>query len=98
MSVACQLDNSKKPSSGHRVSHSNIKTKRRFLPNIQPVSLKSDVLGKIFRLKIATRTLRTVLKHGGLDSYLLNIGAKNLTDYAMKIRRAVQKKSKSAAQ
>eukprot|EP01042_Synura_sphagnicola_P014891 gene14892-18842_t len=45
---------------GHNVSHSNIKTKRRFLPSLKDISLASDVLGQSFKLKITNAALRTI--------------------------------------
>ena len=57
---------------GHNVSHSNRKTNRRFVPNIQKVSLQSEILGRQITLRISTRALRTVIKKGGLDPFLLS--------------------------
>ena len=54
---------------GHNVSHSNIKTKRRFLPNLQKISLLSDVLGKV-RLRLSAAAIRTIEKNGGIDAFL----------------------------
>jgi large subunit ribosomal protein L28 len=54
---------------GHNVSHSNIKTKRRFLPNLQTISLLSDVLGPI-RLRLSTSAIRTIEFKGGIDAFL----------------------------
>ena len=54
---------------GHNVSHSNIKTKRRFLPNLQTISLLSDVLGPI-RLRLSTAAIRTIEFKGGIDAFL----------------------------
>ena len=54
---------------GHNVSHSNIKTKRRFLPNLQTISLLSDVLGPV-RLRLSTAAIRTIEFKGGIDAFL----------------------------
>ena len=48
---------------GHNVSHSNIKTKRRFLPNLQQTSVLSDVLGSI-RLRVTAARLVAVVAAG----------------------------------
>ena len=64
---------------GNNVSHANNKTKRRFIPNLQNVSLYSDKLGKKLKFRIATSTLRTIEKNGGIDSFLLNAFSKNLS-------------------
>jgi large subunit ribosomal protein L28 len=54
---------------GHNVSHSNIKTKRRFLPNLQTISLVSDSLGSI-RLRLSAAAIRTIEFKGGIDAFL----------------------------
>ena len=77
MSRSCQLTG-KKPQSGHNVSHSNRKTNRRFLPNLQKMSLASATLGRDVSLKISTRALRTVVKKGGLDQFLLQTDDRKL--------------------
>ena len=56
---------------GHKVSHSNIKTKRRFLPNLLNVTLISDALGRSVRLRVSANALKTVDHRGGLDAFLL---------------------------
>lgn len=82
---------------GHSVSHSNIKTNRMFKVNIQEKTLKSDILGCTFNVKISAKGLRTVYKYGSLDEFLLNYKTRNLTDEALKIKRKVVKKVKSNA-
>jgi large subunit ribosomal protein L28 len=77
---------------GHKVSHSNIKTKRRFLPNLLNVTMISDTLGRSVKLRVSANALKTVDHSGGLDSYLL--GAKNdvLAPKARDLKKAIQKK------
>ena len=77
---------------GHRVSHSNIKTKRRFLPNLLNVTMISDTLGRSVRLKVSANALKTVDHRGGLDAYLL--GAKNdvLVPKMRDLKKAIAKK------
>ena len=82
--------------SGNNVSHANNKTRRRFLPNLQVVSLLSDVLGKVFKLKVCSKTLRTIEHNGGLDSYLESTSNNKLTEEAKKIKKAIAKKKASA--
>ena len=53
--------------SGNNVSHANNRTRRRFMPNLHVVSLMSDILGKVFKLKVCAKTLRTIEHNGGLD-------------------------------
>ena len=72
---------------GNNVSHANNKTKRRFIPNLQNVSLYSDKLGKKLKFRIAASTLRTVEKIGGIDSFLLNTINENLSSNAKKYKK-----------
>ena len=58
--------------SGNNVSHANNKTRRRFLPNIQQTAMFSDALGRMVRLKLSTRAIRTIEHNGGLDAFLLS--------------------------
>jgi large subunit ribosomal protein L28 len=84
------------PMVGHNVSHSNVKTKRRFLPALSPATLASDALGQSFRLKVSNAALRTVDFRGGLDAFLLKARDEELSLRARKIKRQV--KAKLAAQ
>jgi large subunit ribosomal protein L28 len=81
---------------GHKVSHSNIKTKRRFNPNLQPVTLSSDALNRAFRLRITAAALRSVDHVGGLDAFLLKAGDAELSSRALKIKRDVKAKLATA--
>ena len=74
---------------GNNVSHANNKTKRRFIPNLQNVSLYSDKLGKKLKFRIATSTLRTVEKNGGIDSYILGLKNSKLNDETKKLKKAL---------
>lgn len=74
---------------GNNVSHSNRKSRRRFLPNLQNVTLVSDILKKSFKVRICTNTLRSIDANGGLDSYLLTTSNLKLTEIAQKIKRAI---------
>ena len=77
------------PMSGHNVSHSNIKTKRRFEVNLCNVTLRSQALGQDYRLRITAKTLRTVDFKGGLDGFLLGTKNHKLTDKARTMKKAV---------
>lgn len=79
------------PQYGNNVSHSNRKTRRRFVPNIQVVSLLSDVLKRSVRLRLTAATIRTVDHNGGLDAYLLSTSNSKLTDEARKLKRLIKK-------
>jgi large subunit ribosomal protein L28 len=78
--------------SGNKVSHSNRKTRRRFLPNLKKISFKSDSLGVDVSLKVAASTLRTVNKFGNIDNFLVNYRYSKLTEEAKKLRRQIKKK------
>lgn len=81
--------------SGNNVSHANNKTRRRFLPNVQDVSLQSDALGNNVSLKVTAATLRTVEHNGGLDSYLLTTSNNKLTVAAQTLKRRVKRAMKA---
>jgi len=78
--------------SGNKVSHSNRKTRRRFLPNLKNISFKSDALGVNLNLKIATSTLRTINKYGNIDNFLVNYKFNKLSDSAKKLRIKIKRK------
>lgn len=86
---------------GNNVSHANNKTRRRFLPNVQDVSLQSEALGNNVSLKVTAATLRTVEHNGGLDNYLLTTSNNKLTIAAQtlkrRIKRALKAKEENAA-
>lgn len=82
---------------GNNVSHSNRKTRRRFLPNLQHVSLASDALGRAFPLRVTAATLRSVDHNGGLDDFLLTATASKLTPLARKLRIEIKKAKTSKA-
>src|ERR1700686_4248758 len=91
MSRRCELT-AKGPQVGHKVSHSNIKTKRRFLPNLCNVTLISDALGRSVRLRISTNALKTVDHRGGLDAFLLKAKESELSPKAADLKRQIAKK------
>ena len=73
---------------GHNVSHSNIKSKRRFLPNLQRVSLLSDVLGPV-RLRLSTTAIRTIEKNGGIDAFLMGARDSRLSPEIRRLKRRI---------
>ena len=91
MSRRCELTG-KGPQVGHKVSHSNIKTKRRFLPNLLNVTLISDALGRRVRLRISANALKSVDHRGGLDGYLAKARDAELSPRALELKRQVAKK------
>ena len=77
---------------GHNVSHSNIKSKRRFLPALGPATVQSESLGQTFRLRNTNAALRTLDFRGGLDPFLLKAKDAALSPRALKIKRQVKAK------
>ena len=75
--------------SGNNVSHANNKTRRRFLPNLQVVYLFSEAFNKVFKLKVCSKTLRSIEHNGGLDSYLESTSNSKLTEEAKKIKKTI---------
>jgi large subunit ribosomal protein L28 len=96
MSRRCELTG-KTRQIGNKVSHSNHKTKRRFLPNLLNVTLQSDVLGRSVRMRISANALKSVDHRGGLDAFLLAAKDTELSDNARDIKRAIVKKRAEAA-
>ncbi len=90
MSRVCELTG-KGPMSGNNVSHANNKTRRRFLPNLNEVTLLSDALGQSFRLRISAAALRSVDHRGGLDAFLARAKDDELSPKALKIKRTIAK-------
>ena len=76
---------------GNNVSHAHNKTRRRFLPNLQPASVLSDALGQTFRMRISVHALRTIEHKGGLDAFLLNTQDSKLSGEARRLKRRVRK-------
>jgi large subunit ribosomal protein L28 len=95
MSRRCELTG-KGPQVGHRVSHSNIKTKRRFLPNLFNVTMTSDALGRAVRLRVSANAIKSVDHRGGLDAYLLKAKDDELSERALDLKRQVRKKRAEA--
>jgi len=96
MSRVCELTG-KGPMSGNKVSHANNKTRRRFLPNLNVVSLISDTLGQTFKLRISAAALRSVDHRGGLDAYLAKAKDDELSLDAQRIKKEIAKKAQVSA-
>ena len=96
MSRRCELTG-KAVQVGHLVSHSNRKTKTRFLPNLCSVSLISDSLGRTVRLRIAAASLRSVEHRGGLDAFLLKAHDEDLSPKTLGLKREIAKKQLAVA-
>ncbi len=95
MSRRCELTG-KGPMTGNNVSHANNKTRRRFLPNLNDVSLMSETLGRTFRLRVSSAALRTVDHRGGLDAFLAKANEADLSPNALKIKKDIAKAQTAA--
>lgn len=95
MSRVCELTG-KGPMSGNNVSHANNKTRRRFLPNLNDVTLISDALGQSFKLRVSAAGIRSVDHRGGLDAFLAKAKDDELSPRALKIKKAIAKKAAAA--
>lgn len=91
MSRVCELTG-KGVLVGHKVSHSNHKTKRRFLPNLVNVTLQSDALNQSVRLRISANGLRSVEHRGGLDAFLMKASDCELSQNARELKRKIADK------
>lgn len=96
MSRVCELTG-KGPMTGNNVSHANNKSRRRFLPNLNEVTLMSDALGRAFKLRISAAALRTVDHRGGLDAFLAKAKDEELSPKALKIKKEIEKAQQTAA-
>ncbi len=79
----------KGPQSGNKVSHSQRKTRRKWMPNIQTKMLYSTVLERSIRVTITTQTLRTVDKAGGIDRYLKRIEPEKLNATMRRLQKEI---------
>jgi large subunit ribosomal protein L28 len=96
MSRKCELTG-KAVLSGHNVSHSQRKTKRKFLPNLHMITMLSDVLGKSFSFRMSTRAIKTVEINGGLDKFLLSTDGTKLSKQALAVKKQLVSKLKKSA-
>jgi large subunit ribosomal protein L28 len=96
MSRRCELTG-KGPMTGNNVSHAKNRTRRRFLPNLNDVTLQSQALGRGIKLKISAAALRTVDHRGGLDAFLAKAKDDDLSDNALKVKKEIAKAAAAAA-
>jgi large subunit ribosomal protein L28 len=92
MSKKCELTGIS-PLKGHRVSHSNNKTKRKFFPNLKNVTFKSYILKRNIKLSVSNSALRTVDYKGGLDDYLKSVKSFKLSTKAKKLKKKIISKN-----
>ena len=92
MTKKCELTG-KIPLKGHKVSHANNKTKRRFLPNLKKVKFTSDILKRNLRLNVYNAAVRSVDKKGSIDQFLKDAKKNNLSPRLKKIKKTILLKS-----
>ena len=92
MSKKCELTG-KKPLKGHKVSHANNKTKRKFLPNLKKVKFKSEILNKNIRITVSNAGVRSVDKKGSFDQFIKDSKKKNLSMRLRKLKKSILSKS-----
>jgi large subunit ribosomal protein L28 len=96
MSRRCELTG-KAVQTGNLVSHSNHKTRTRFLPNLCNVTLNSEILERSVHLRIAAASLRSVEHRGGLDAFLAKASVEQLSPAMRVIKREIAKKTAAAS-
>lgn len=95
MSRRCELTG-KGVMTGNNVSHANNKTRRRFLPNLNDVTLASETLGRAFKFRVSAAALRTVDHRGGLDAFLAKATDTELSTRALKVKKDIAKAQAAA--
>ena len=90
MSRRCELTG-KGPMVGNNVSHAKNRTRRRFLPNLNDVTLQSETLGRGIKFRISASALRSVDHRGGLDAYLAKAKDTELSSNAQKVKKEIAK-------
>ena len=88
MSKKCELTG-KSPLKGHKVSHANNKSKRKFFPNLKKVTFKSDILKRNIRLNVSNSAVRIVDYKGGFDFYLKSVRSFKLSSKAKKLKNQI---------
>ena len=96
MSRRCMITG-KSVMSGNNVSHALNRTKRKFLPNVQNITLYSEILDRWVKVKASAAGLRTVEHKGGFDAFLTSTATTKL-DFALRpvkvqVERALAAKS-----
>lgn len=95
MSRVCELTG-KGPMVGNNSSHANNKTRRRYLPNLNDVTLQSETLGRGIKMRISAHALRSVDHRGGLDAFLAKAKDAELSANVLKVKKAIAKAQAAA--
>ena len=91
MTKKCELTG-KMPLKGHKVSHANNKSKRRFLPNLKKVKFCTYSV-PIKKQNVSNAAVRSVDKKGSFDQFLKDVKNKNLSQRLKKIKKTILAKS-----
>ena len=90
MAQVCELTG-KRPNYGNKISHSNIKTRIRWMPNLRAKSYKIPELQQTVSLLLSTRAIRTIDKLGGITPAIMNAAEKGLSERLLQIRNRIYK-------
>lgn len=98
MSRLCELTGVG-PFSGNKVSHSNIKTRTRWLPNVKNKKYIISELSQTLTVKLSASAIKTIDKQGGIVNAVLKGKEDKMSERLLKLKRQIQKKrgSKTAA-
>ena len=96
MSRRCELTG-KGVQYGNNVSHAHNKTRRRYLPNLQQVSLMSEVLGRTVQLRVSVAAIRSVEHRGGLDAFLMDMRDSELSVELRRLKKQIRKASEKVS-
>ncbi len=90
MSRVCELTG-KGPTTGNQVSHSNIKTRTRWLPNIQRKKYTIPELSQTMTLRLSTHAIKTIDKVGGITSAIFHVKPEGLSARLQQVRNKIRK-------
>lgn len=96
MARVCELTGTK-PLSGNNVSHSNVRVRARWLPNLHQKKFFIPELKQSVTLKLTTRAIRTIDKQGGISAAIFHAKEVKLSERLQKIKRMIAKKRRNPA-
>ena len=82
---------------GNNVSHANNKTRRRYLPNLQDISMTSEALGQSVSLRLSTNAIRSIEHNGGLDAYLTSHTEAGMSLEIRRLKKRIEKRLADSA-
>lgn len=90
MAQVCELTG-KRPAYGNKVSHSNIKTRTRWMPNLRSKKYMIPELQQTISILLSSRAIRTIDKHGGITQAIMAANAKLLSERLNQVRNKIYK-------